>query len=203
MLRHLYGYKISPTAHIGLSYIFPKYLEMAEGAKIGSLNIAIHLEKMVMAENSSIGRGNWITGFPTGTESKHFAHDKGRVSEMVIGRESAITKKHHIDCTNSIRIGDFVTIAGYNSQFLTHSIDVYASRQDSHPICIGNYCFVSTNVTVLGGSNLPAYSVLAAGAVLNKRFDEEWTIYGKVPAIPIKKISEDAKYFSREKGFVY
>lgn len=141
---------------------------MEEGASIGAFNIAVHLDRIHLGKSSTIGRSNWITGFPTGTGSRHFAHDKERISELIIGKESAITKNHHIDCTNRIKIGDFVTIAGYRSQFLTHSIDVYKNRQDSHPITIDDYCFVSTSVVILGGATLPAYSVLAAGAVLAK-----------------------------------
>lgn len=198
-----YGYKIHPTAHIGFSYIYPKYLEMEEGSSIEHFNVAIHLDKLVVGKNSSIGRKNWITGFPTGTESPFFKHDKERKSELIIGKESAITKNHHIDCTNSIRIGDYVTIAGYNSQFLTHSIDVYESRQDSHPIAIGDYCFVSTGVIILGGVALPPYSLLAAGAVLTKPYTDSWFVYGGVPAKPIKEIPKDAKYFKRINGFVY
>ena len=95
-----FGYKIHPTAHIGLSYIYPKYLEMGAGASIGHFNVAIHLDKIVIGENSSIVRSNWITGFPTGTDSKFFSHDKERKSELIIGKESAITKNHHIDCTS-------------------------------------------------------------------------------------------------------
>lgn len=203
MLELFYGYKIHPSAHIGLSYIYPKYLEMGEGATIDHLNVAIHLDKMVLGKNSSIGRQNWITGFPTNTDSPHFSHDSNRKSELIIGIESAITKKHHIDCTNCIHIGDYVTIAGYNSQLLTHSIDIYESRQDSHPITIGDYCFVSTGVIVLGGSILPSYSVLAAGAVLTKSYDREWIIYGGIPAVPIKEINKEAKYFNRVRGFVF
>ena len=198
-----FGYKIHPTAHIGLSYIYPKYLEMAAGASIGHFNVAIHLDKIVIGENSSIGRSNWITGFPIGTNSKFFSHDKERKSELIIGRESAITKNHHIDCTNYIHIGDYATIAGYNSQFLTHSIDIYESRQDSHPIEIGDYCFVSTGVRVLGGAVLPSFSVLGAGAVLNKAYNKERMLYAGVPAVPKKVIPQDAKYFFRKEGFVY
>lgn len=198
-----FGYKIHPTAHIGLSYIYPKYLEMGAGASIGHFNVAIHLDKIVIGENSSIVRSNWITGFPTGTDSKFFSHDKERKSELIIGKESAITKNHHIDCTNYIHIGDFVTIAGYNSQFLTHSIDIYESRQDSHPIEIGDYCFVSTGVRVLGGAKLPDCSVLGAGAVLNKAYTKERMLYVGVPAMPKKEIPIDAKYFLRKEGFIY
>lgn len=203
ILIRKFGYKIHPTAHIGLSYIYPKYLEMGAGASIEHFNVAIHLDKIIIGENSSIVRSNWITGFPTGTDSNFFSHDKQRRSELIMGRESAITKNHHIDCTNYIHIGDYVTIAGYNSQFLTHSIDIYKSRQDSHPIKIGDYCFVSTGVRVLGGAVLPSFSVLGAGAVLNKAFDKEWMLYAGVPAVPKKGIPQDAKYFSREEGFVY
>ena len=203
ILNRFYKYDLHPKAHIGLSYIFPKHLVMEEGAVIGHLNVAIHLDNMVIGKNSSIARFNWITCFPTGTDSRHFSHQIDRVSRLIIGEESAITKKHHIDCTNSIVIGKFVTIAGYASQFLTHSIDVYEGRQDSHPITIGDYVFVSTGVRVLGGAELPAHSVLAAGAVLTKSYTDEWKVYGGVPAKPIKDIPKNAKYFTRERGFVY
>lgn len=203
ILNRFYKYDLHPKAHIGLSYIFPKHLVMEEGAVIGHLNVAIHLDNMIIGKNSSIARFNWITCFPTGTDSRHFSHQIDRVSRLIIGEESAITKQHHIDCTNSIVIGKFVTIAGYASQFLTHSIDVYEGRQDSHPITIGDYVFVSTGVRILGGAELPAHSVLAAGAVLTKSYTDEWKVYGGVPAKPIKDIPKNAKYFTRERGFVY
>lgn len=202
-LTKFFKYNIHPSARIGFSFVLPKHLIMEEKATIGHFNVAIHLNLLHIGKNSHIVRSNWITGFPTDKESKHFTHDKDRKSELIIGKETAITKKHHIDCTNTIRIGNYVTIAGYNSQFLTHSIDVYENRQDSHPIIIGDYCFVSTGVIVLGGSILPSHSVLAAGSVLNKELTEEWSIYGGVPAKFIKVIPKDAKYFTRTNGFVY
>lgn len=197
-----YGYKIHPKSHIGFSYVYPRYLQLDEGATISHFNIAIHLDKLVLGKNSSIGRQNWITGFPTKTDAIPFSHDLQRKSELIMGKETAITQKHYIDCTNSIHIGDYVTIAGFRSQLLTHSIDVYESRQHSHPIVIGDYCFVSTGVIILGGAVLPAKSVLAAGAVLAKAFGEEWTLYAGVPAKAKKKIDTSAKYFNRMGGYV-
>lgn len=202
MLIYFYGYEIHPTARIGFSYIYPKHLVMEEGARIGHLNVAIHLNNIFLGKNVIIDRGNWITGFPVGTNSKHFVSDIGRKSELLIGKESAITKNHHIDCTNSICIGCYVTIAGYRSQFLTHSINIYENRQESHPIVIGNYCFVATGVKILGGSVLPNNSVLGAGAVLNKKYTDEYKLYAGIPARPIKELIPTAKYFCRKKGFV-
>lgn len=203
ILKTFYKYQIHDSAHIGLSYIFPKRLVMEEGASIGHFNTAIHLDYMFLGKNATIARNNWITGFPTGTTSRHFAHQKDRISELILGDESAITKKHHLDCTNSITIGKYTTIAGYNSQFLTHSIDIYEGRQDSHPIEIGDNCFISTGVIMLGGSKLPNNSILAAGAVLNKNYTDEWKLYAGVPAVPRKDLPHDAKYFNRKQGFIY
>jgi acetyltransferase-like isoleucine patch superfamily enzyme/GT2 family glycosyltransferase len=202
LLIKIYKYEIHPTAHIGLAWVYPQHLIMKENSKIGHFTVAIHLDSIEIGENSSIGRSNWITGFPTGTSSKHFSHQADRKSELLIGKHSAITKKHHLDCTNRIKIGNYVTVAGYDSQFLTHSINVHKNRQDSAPILISDWCFVSTRVVVLGGSTLPANSVLAAGAVLNKAYSDEWNLYGGVPAKPIKNIPQESKYFHREKGFV-
>lgn len=202
-LVKFYGYELHPRAHIGLSYVFPKHLVMEEGAHIDLLNVVIHLDNLKMGRNARIIRGNWITGFPTGTNSPHFAWQKDRKCELLIGDESAINNYHHIDCTNSVKMGKYASIGGYNSQLLTHSVDIYEGRQGSKPIEIGDYCLVGTGSIVLGGASLPSHSVLAAGAVLKKSFNEEWTLYGGVPAKPIKSIPHDAKYLNREKGYVY
>lgn len=202
-LNTWFGYQIHPRAHIGLAWVFPKKLVMAEGATVDHLTIAVNLDAIIMARNTIIGRSNWITGFPTNTGSKHFKHQPHRRAELIIGEASSITKNHHLDCTNIIKIGKFVTIAGYQSQLLTHSINVIDNRQDSHPIEIGDYAFVGTNVVILGGAILPAYSVLGAKSLLNKAYTEQYKLYGGVPAKAISDMPENAGYFLRTDGFVY
>jgi acetyltransferase-like isoleucine patch superfamily enzyme len=203
LLVYFFKYNIHPTARIGLSWIYPNMLIMNANSKIGHFNTALHLDHIEIGEYSSIARGNWITGFSTKSISKHFAHQKSRFSALLIGNHSAITKNHHIDCTNIITIGNFTTVAGYQSQLLTHSIDIYENRQDSHPITIGDYCFVGTNVVILGGAVLPSYSVLGAKSLLNKPYTEMYKMYGGIPARQLTEIPCDAKYFQRQKGFVY
>ena len=202
-LEYWFGYEIHPKARIGLAWIFPRKLVMAEGARIGHFTVAINLDLLHMSRKATIGRNNWITGFPTNTNSLHFQHQSGRRAELFLGESADITKKHHLDCTNSIEIGRFTTIAGYDSQFLTHSIDVIEGRQDSAPIRIGEYSFVGTNVVVLGGAVLPSYSILGAKSLLNKPHDEKWTLYGGVPAKALSPIPRDSKYFTRTHGYVY
>ena len=175
---------------------------MSEYARIGHLVTAIHLDEIFMGASSCIDRGCWVTGFSSYSASKHFSHQMERKSRLSIGMHSAITKNHHLDCTSSIEIGEFTTIAGYQSQLLTHSIDIKNNRQNSNPIKIGDYCFIGTNVVILGGAVLPSYCVVGAKSLLNKAFSEEWSLYAGVPAIRKSHINSSDHYFSREVGFV-
>lgn len=202
VLQKLFHYQLDSTARIGIAWVFPEKLVMKAGSRIDHFTVAINLDKIVMGENSIIGRSNWITGFPIGSKSLHFKHQQDRKAELILKESAAVTKNHHLDCTNTLEIGRFATIAGYNSQFLTHSIDLIENRQDSSPIVIGDYTFIGTNVVVLGGSVLPSRSVLGAKSLLNKAYYDEGMLYGGVPAKPISRIPEGAKYFNRTVGFV-
>ena len=202
LLQRFFGYQLDPSARIGLAWVYPRHLRMAAGSRIDALTVAIHLDALEIGQMASIGRGNWITGFDTGTNSPHFAHQPNRCAQLLLGDHAAITKNHHIDCTNRITIGPFTTIAGYHSQLLSHSIDLQHNRQHSEPITIGPYCFVGSNCVILGGSELPHHSVLGALSLLNKVHIEPWSLYAGQPARRLKAIQADAAYFSRRQGYV-
>jgi len=201
VLRRFLGYEISDTSRIGLSWIYPKRLVMKEGSWIGHLSICKDIDLLQIGESSGIGNLNWITGFPTGTLG-HFAHQTDRKPELILAQNSAITNRHIIDCTESIHIGAFATVAGFASQLLTHSINLEESRQESYPIKIGAHCFVGTNCILLGGSTLPDYSVLGANSLLGRGATATYTLYGGVPAKAIKTLPETYKYFQRKSGYV-
>lgn len=202
LLQRLFGFQLEPSARIGLAWIYPRCLRMAAGSRIAAFTVAVNLDLLELGEQASIARSNWITGFPTGTASLHFAHQPNRSAELLLGAHAAITKHHHIDATNRITIGPFTTIAGYHSQLLSHAIDLQLNRQSSEPITIGAYCFVGSNCVILGGSVLPDHSVLGALSLLNKHFKEPWSIYGGMPARLLKPIDQTAAYFNRSVGYV-
>jgi acetyltransferase-like isoleucine patch superfamily enzyme len=127
---------------------------MEENTGIGHFTVAKNLDLLHLKAHATIGRGNWITGFPLG-DSLHFASETERRPELVVGEHSAITHRHLLDCTNAITIGRFTTVAGFQSQFISHTIDIAQNRQVSHPISVGDYCFVGSNSVLLGGSALP------------------------------------------------
>ncbi len=196
-----FGFKIDRTARIGWSWVFPRQLVMGPGARIGHLNVIIHLQRVELKAHAYIDRHNWITGFPAG-DQRHFTHLAERDPALVLGIHTCITKGHHFDCTDRITIGRFTTIAGYHSQFLSHSIDLIANRQDCAPIVIGDYCFIGTNVVVLGGVDLPQRSVLGAKSLLHRSPPAPGWLHSGVPATPIRELPADAAYFTRQEGCV-
>lgn len=197
ILNRFYKYNLHPKARIGLSYIFPKHLIMDEGATIGHLNVAIHLELISMEKNCTISQRNWITGFPLENKN-HFNDFPNRKPYLIMYQDSAITKQHLVDCTDTVTIGKFTSIGGYGTQILSHSTSLQYNKQGCAPITIGHHCFVGTRSVILPGSVLPNQSVLGAGAVLKKQFSEPFALYGGVPARFIKKMDESYEFFHRK-----
>ncbi len=201
LLEKFFGYRLDRTARIGWSWIYPRMLEMGPQSRIGHLNVAIHLERVVLEEAVVVSNRNWITGYPAGGD-RHFLHCAGRKPELILRRHCSVAKNHHFDCTDSIEVGEYATIAGYDSQFLTHSINLKESRQDACPIRIGKYTFVGTNVVILGGSNLPDYCVLGAKSLLRTAEVRKWSLYSGVPAVWVQELEREGKYFCRARGMI-
>jgi acetyltransferase-like isoleucine patch superfamily enzyme len=201
LLVIMFGYRIHPTSRIGFAWILPDQLIMDSNSKIGTFTVCKGLRLVHLKQNASIGRANWITGFPIG-RYEHFAHQHDRQPELIVGEHAAITNQHLIDCTSKVSIGAFSTFAGFRSQILTHSVDLENSRQSSAGITIGNYAFIGTDCVILGGSVLPDHSVLGAKSLLNKEYSEPFWLYAGTPARPVKRLDKNMEYFNRQVGFV-
>ena len=201
VLTKFFGYKIHRTARLGFCLLLAKDLIMEEHTSIGHMTVCIHLDLVHLKAHSSIGRGNWITGYPSGGPG-FFAHLPSRRAELMLGTHSAITNRHLLDCTARVTIGSFTTFAGFRSQILSHSIDLAENRQTAAPVNIGDYCFIGTDCVILGGSSLPDYSVLSAKSLLNRRHEQCYTLYGGIPARVLKALDKEYKYFKRSTGYV-
>lgn len=195
LLQFLYDYKIAPTARIGLSWIRPEQLIMGEHSQIGNFTTCTGLSLLELKDSARIGNRNKIFGPRLGTTTD-YAH-RERLPALIVGTSSAITHEHIFDCTDTISIGQNTTIAGHRSQFLSHSVDLRASRQDCEPITIGHSCFIGTSAIILKGATLPDRSVLGAGSVLNKTHDNQPGLYWGVPATRIDDAERYAKWFDR------
>jgi len=184
----LFNYHIHPEAWIGYSIILAKELEMKQSAKIRNLVFCKPIDRISMGEDTVIGSGCYITGFPSSAEKQFFRHVLSRQCELVLEHGAAITGRQYLDCNGGIYIGSFSIVAGLRTQILTHCIDVYNNRQYAASVRIGKYCYVGTGCIILPGAELPDYCLLGAGSVLNKKYSTPKTLYAGNPARPKKEL---------------
>ena len=199
-LRLIFGYYIHPTSRIGYLWIMPDRLIMGPESTIGHLTVCKNVDLLELDNCAAIGKGNWITGT---RDSRYFQRYTHRCGQLLMGSHSAITHRHHLDCTDSISIGPYTTVAGSHSELWTHGIDVERSEQSARPITIGAYVLVGTRSILLGGAVVPSKSIIAAGSVVTGSLAESFCVYAGVPARPVRKIRENSKYFERTVGHVW
>ena len=202
LLNWRYDWEIDQTATIGKSIILARKVKMGPKSRIHSLVMCKGIDMLNLGGDSGIASLTYITGFST-IGGKWFRHLPERKCELILGAHAGITSRHFIDCNGGIYVGDYTTLAGIRTQIFTHSIDVYNNRQDAKPVKIGKYCFIGTGCILLPGCELPDYSILGAGSVLTKSYNQVGMMYAGAPAKPIKKLDvQKVPYFHRRKHVV-
>lgn len=191
----LCGYSIAPDANIGLALISVTHAEIGLGSQIGHFTIIRNLDSLVLGPEARIGTFNWVFGMPPSKE--HFVDELDRRSILIMEEGSALTSRHIIDCTAAVTIGCYATVAGFNSQILTHGIDVGTNRQSSRPINIGRYAMVGSRVVLLKGSRVPDRAIIGAGSVFRGAPEGSGGLWSGVPATRVREIDEDGAYFTR------
>lgn len=194
IFRRWKGWEVHPTARVGLSIVEARILRLGAGTRIGHFTVIRDLLKLDMSRSSSIGQWNWISAAPILTK-------KGGEGTLLLGAHSTITSRHYLDCSSSVTIGSYTTIAGVRSTILTHQIDTAANKQVVLPVNIGNYCFVGSNVSVTPGTSIVDRCVIAMGAVVANNLETDLALYGGVPARLLKTLEYDG-YFRRSVGRV-
>jgi acetyltransferase-like isoleucine patch superfamily enzyme len=203
LLSSVCGFRIDASARIGRSIILAKQLIMEKGAEIQSLTLCKSIDLLHLGEGASIGAANYITGFSV-SDVEYFQSSDPRRCELILERNATITSRHYIDCNGGVVLAEYATLAGVRSQLLSHSVDVYTNTMSARPVSVGRYCFVGTGCILLPGSALPDYSVLGAGAVLNKSYRETHRLYVGSPARCVKELDPDrVQYFKRQARQVF
>lgn len=186
---NLLGFRLSRRSRIGFSLVFCRSVALDEGARIGHLNI-INVNRLVLRTNAYIGRANLLWGpfdvllGPSAGIGSENRLQRGRrgissgPSRLVLGELAKITASHRVDCTQSVRLGAFTTLAGAGSQIWTHGymhetsgagryrIDGRVTIEDN--VYIGSACFISMGVRiargiVVGGGTAVSHSLVEPG----------------------------------------
>lgn len=196
--RRLFGWDIHPTARFGLSYIDVDRLSAAEGVVVSHLNVIKGCDEVRLGVRATVGPLNWITSPPR--SAGFFPASPQRRPGFVLGDEAAITTRHILYCSDEVVIEPYAVLGGLRSLIVTHGPDYVTARQLTAPVRIGHHSIVATSSTVLAGTVVPPYSIVAAGSTVAGPLPEDFTLYGGTPARKIKKLPEDAAFFHRERG---
>jgi acetyltransferase-like isoleucine patch superfamily enzyme len=199
LLNRLFGYRIHPTARIGLSLVVPlRQLELGPGARIGHLTVARGMDEIVLGPDAVIGRLNWLFALPSGTIDADADAITPRRTRLSLGRGAAIVGRHSVECSAEVRLDDFGIIGGWGTQLMTHAVDLDRGRLGTGPVRIGAYSLVGTRCILLPGAVLPARSALGAGSTLRTAETDEYHVYSGVPAVKAAPLSRDSPWMRRE-----
>lgn len=114
------------------------------------------------------------------------------LDKLSVGDNVYIANFGNLICNKSVTIGDnvlfgpSVVLSDGNHVFDGHD---FCSKVYHKEINIGSGSWIASHVTILSGSNIPEFSLIAAGAIVSAKScnGELYAIYGGVPAKFIKK----------------
>ncbi|HKG08690.1 MAG TPA: acyltransferase [Pedobacter sp.] len=115
-------------------------------------------------------------------------------TNLVIGKNSVINQGCRLDNRGGLQIGENVSISE-QVIILTadHNVDSAEFEGRSKPVCIEDYVWIGTRVTILPGVTVGKGALVATGAVVTKNV-APYAIVGGVPAKIIKMRREDLNY---------
>ena len=177
------GHKVGPACRIGFSLLWVDKLLLQGNIRIGHGNL-ISCRRLCIGRNGYIGRMNMVHGplsillrdtGSIGNSNKIVRGPRHIVAPgpamLLIGRLGKITANHRLDCTRSVRIGDYSTLAGTGSQIWTHGYvhdetgagryRVDGSVRIGDNVYIGSACIVTTGVRIAKGV------IVGAGATVS------------------------------------
>ncbi len=98
----------------------------------------------------------------------------------------------YLHAVNKIYIGDYTFIAP-NVGIMSGNHDVYDMRlqTSNSPVKIGAYCWLGMNAVVLPGVVLGDFTIVGAGAIVTKSFEEGYCVITGNPAKVIKLLDKE------------
>jgi len=192
------GHSISRSASIGPVLLAGcSNIVIGDNARVGPFNVFRGLSGLRLGDYSEIGQWNWISAAPflVGPSTSATA------GQFDLGQHASLTSRHYVDASGGVTIGEFATVAGVRSSFMSHGIDVADNVLDTAPIVVGKYAMLGGGCNLVLGAIVPAYSVVAMGSVVIKGLTETHSLYAGAPAKFKKPVPEGA-YAKRKFGAV-
>lgn len=123
----------------------------------------------------------------------HFTSIVGNANNIFAGIDTSpgYSPGCYIQGGGKVYIGDYTQIAP-NVGIISSNHDLYDSRvKVVKEVRIGKYCWIGMNAVVLPGVIVGDFTIIAAGAVVTKSFEEGYCVIGGNPAKKIKDLVKD------------
>lgn len=191
------GHQIHPTAKLG-PVLLVKVLRIEIGARthVWGLSTFRNLRGVRIGTDATMMRFNTVWALPG--FRKTGAADPVHVGILSMGNDTLVTKGHDLDCSGGFIMEEWSAIAGRETLVYTHSYDPSSHTLSCAPTRLEEGAFIAARTTVAMGAVLPHHSVLAMGGVLMPGATKPNTLYGGVPARPVKDISDWAMMDRRD-----
>ncbi len=187
VILHLLGWEIAAGCKLGFSWVYAETIRLAPNARLGHGNF-ISINAFMLAEKSYVGHFNSIVGpfFLVLSECAGIGN-KNRVrraqrgvtwgrSMLKLGKWSKITSEHFVDCTRSVIIGNYSTVAGYGSQLWTHGYLHAPQGLDRFridgPIRIGNNVYIGSACVFNAGVRVSDAITVGAASCIARSLDK-------------------------------
>lgn len=183
------GHRVGSNCRIGFSVLWVDQLLLQGNNRIGHGNL-IACRRLCIGHNGYIGRLNMVSGLisillrDTGSIGNANKIVRGPVDNvtsgpamLLIGRIGKITANHRVDCTRSVRIGDYSTLAGIGIQVWTHGYIHDVSGPGRYRIDgavnIGDNVYIGASSIVSMGVTICSGVMVGAGTTISRSIDEQ------------------------------
>lgn len=181
-LLRLLGHRISNQASLGFSLVLADCLVLQGTARVGHFNL-LRLRRLVMRQGAYLGRGNVIYGpisvslaerAAIGNNNKIVRGPRGLVTSgpacLRLGELAKITAEHRLDCTTSVSMGAFSTMAGTSCELWTHGYVHDQSGPGRYridgPVRIGNNVYIGSASIITAGVTIADGVIIGAGTTV-------------------------------------
>lgn len=200
-LLTMLGHQIHPTAIIDPVILFKIIrIEIGSRTHIWSGSIFRNLRGLRIGSDCTLMRWNKVSAVPTFRRTE--GADPFTVGILSLGDHVLITKGHDLDCSGGVVMEDWSAIAGKETLVYSHAYDPSSHVLACAVTRIGKNSFIAARTTLAAGATLPDNSVLAMGGILMPGATKTHSLYGGVPAKPIRDISDWAMQSVQDRGAV-
>jgi acetyltransferase-like isoleucine patch superfamily enzyme len=123
----------------------------------------------------------------------HFTSSVSNPNNIYCGIETCpgYSPGNYIQAIGKIYIGDYTQIAP-NVGIISANHDIYDNAKHvTKDVKIGKYCWIGMGAIIMPGVILGDFTIVGAGSIVTKSFEDGYCIIGGNPAKEIKKIEKE------------